>query len=174
LNAIVETKHGPTKERWLRAAKDNALDGIRNRMIIETTAENLLETLEHGTVSTNVHLRKLHNFCLTMNWLPWPIIPQRQWPEVEFGPKRAITKGEHQLIIAREKNPETRDFYQLCWHLGGSQSDIATLDSDCIDWRNRVIAYTRKTTESLAFVHFGDEIEPFSLHDRLPALCFRD
>jgi len=25
-----------------------------------------------------VHLRKLHNFCLDMNWLPWPIIPKRQ------------------------------------------------------------------------------------------------
>ena len=89
--------------------------------------EALLEGLKAGTVSTNVHLRKLHNFCLAMNWLPWPIIPKRLWPEVRFQPKRAITIEEHQLIIEREKNPERRNFYELCWHLGGSQTDIANL-----------------------------------------------
>jgi hypothetical protein len=30
LDVLVETKHGPTKERWLRAAKDKALNGLRN------------------------------------------------------------------------------------------------------------------------------------------------
>src|ERR1700746_1357720 len=77
LDALVETKHGPTQERWMRAAKDKALDGLRQKTIIETQAENLLQALKAGTVSTNVHLRKLHNFCLAMNWLPWPLIPQR-------------------------------------------------------------------------------------------------
>src|ERR1039458_7611539 len=43
LDALVETKHGPTQERWLRAAKDKALDGIRHKTIIETQAENLLD-----------------------------------------------------------------------------------------------------------------------------------
>ena len=81
--------------------------------------------LKAGTVSTNVHLRKLHNFCLSMNWLPRPLIPKRLWPEVRFQPKRALTVEEHQLIIEREQNPERRNFYELCWHLGGSQSDIA-------------------------------------------------
>jgi len=52
-----------------------------------------------------------------------------------------------------------RDFYQLCWHLGGSQSDVANLEADCIDWANRVISYARQKTDSLAFIHFGDEIE---------------
>ena len=38
--------------------------------------------MQRGTVSTNVFLRKLHNFCLDMSWLPWPVIPKRQWPAV--------------------------------------------------------------------------------------------
>ncbi|HTV62317.1 MAG TPA: hypothetical protein VMH30_07085 [Verrucomicrobiae bacterium] len=71
-----------------------------------TQAEQLFACLKAGTVSTNVHLRKLHNFCLSMNWLPWPLIPRRLWPEVKFQPKRAITLAEHQLIVEREKNPE--------------------------------------------------------------------
>jgi integrase len=51
------------------------------------------------------------------------------------------------------------DFYELCWHLGGSQSDIANLDAEHIDWKNGVIGYARKKTGSLAFIHFGGEIE---------------
>src|SRR5579859_4670772 len=75
LNAIVESKQGSTQVRWRTAAKDKALDSIRNRPVVETTAEELLWVLKSGTVSTNVHLRKIHNFCLGMNWLPWPILP---------------------------------------------------------------------------------------------------
>jgi integrase len=159
LNYIVESKHGPTQDRWRRAAKESALDLIRHRIIIETQAENLFACLKAGTVSTNVHLRKLHNFCLSMNWLPWPLIPKRLWPEVIFQPKRAITLAEHQLIMEREKNPERRSFYELCWHLGGSQSDIAHLKAEDIDWRNQTIAYARQKTGSLAMIHFGSDIE---------------
>jgi hypothetical protein len=66
-DAIIETKTGPTKDRWQRAAKEKAFDLIRNQVIIETQAESLLACLEAGTVSTKVHLRKAHNFCLGMN-----------------------------------------------------------------------------------------------------------
>ena len=159
LNAIIETKNGSTKDRWVRAAREKALDSSRTRIILETQAEQLFACLKAGTVSTNVHLRKLHNFCLSMNWLPWPIIPKRLWPEVRFQPKRAIIIEEHQLIIEREKNPERRNFYELCWHLGGSQTDIANLKAEDIDWHNRTIAYTRQKTGSLAMIHFGDDIE---------------
>jgi integrase len=123
------------------------------------TAEHLLACLKAGTVSTNVHLRKLHNFCISMNWLPWPLIPKRLWPEVRFKDKRAITSEEHQLIIEREKNPERRSFYELCWHLGGSQTDIANLKAEDIDWPNQTIAYARQKTGSLAMIHFGPDIE---------------
>jgi integrase len=170
LDAIIESKSGSTKDRWQRAAKEKALDSIRGRVIIETQAEELLGCLKAGTVSTNVHLRKLHNFCLAMNWLPWPIIPKRLWPEVRFQPKRAVTLDEHQLIIEREKNPERRSFYELCWHLGGSQTDIANLKGEDIDWRNQTIAYARLKTGSLAMIHFGPDIE--AVLRRLPATGF--
>src|SRR5438067_38266 len=72
---------------------------------------------------------------------------------------KQIVFAEHLLIIEREKNPERKSFYQLCWHLGGSQSDVAHLNAEDIDWQNRTIAYARKKTGSLAIVHFGNEIE---------------
>jgi len=121
-------------------AKNRALDGIRNKTIIETLAEDLLQALKAGTVSTNTHLRKFHNFCLSINWLPWPIIHKRLWPEITFKDKLVITREEHDKIIAREKNPERQDFYELCWRMGGSQSDIAGLETEQIDWNNKVIA----------------------------------
>jgi len=168
LTALLETKSGSTRDRWARAVRDRALDGIRNKTIIETQAEDLLQALKAGTVSTNTHLRKIHNFCLSMNWLPWPIIPKRLWPEIKFRDKRAITREEHDQIIAREKNPERRDFYELCWHLGGSQSDIAGLEAGQIDWNNKVIGYARQKTGTQAFVHFGVEIA--TVLRRLPAV----
>src|SRR5688500_5540507 len=159
LNAIVEIKAKTTRERWQRAANDEALDFIRDRVIIETQGEHLLACLKAGTVSTNVHLRKLHNFCLDMNWLPWPLIPKRLWPEIRFGAKRAILHEEHKLIVEREKNAEWRSFFELCWHLGGSQSDIANLRAEDVDWNNQVIAYARQKTDNVAMIHFGAEIE---------------
>ena len=62
--AITENKHGPTQERWQRAIKQKAFDLILPLIIIETQAEQLFACLKAGTVSTNVHLRELHNFCI--------------------------------------------------------------------------------------------------------------
>jgi len=112
-NAITENKHGSTQERWQRAVKQKAFDLILPLIIIETQAEQLFACLKAGTVSTNVHLRELHNFCISMNWLAWPIIPKRLWPKIEYKPKRAIRADEHQRIIEREPNPENRSFYEL-------------------------------------------------------------
>lgn len=138
-NAIVERKRGPTRERWERAIKNKYLDPLRRRIIVETQPDHLWQVLNAGTVSTNVHLRELHNFCLSMGWLPWPVISQRQWPKIRYGIKRAITLEDHQRIVERERNSEYKAFYELCWHLGGSQSDVAALEAENIDWHTRVI-----------------------------------
>ena len=168
LEAMVERKQGSTRERWERGIKNHALDLIRHCVIVETQPDQLWQTLKAGTVSTNVHLRELHNLCLSMGWLPWPIIPQRQWPKIKYGVKRAITNEEHRRIVKREKNLEVKAFYELCWHLGGSQSDVAALLAENIDWPRRVIAYARKKTQSLAHLHIGPELE--SVLRRLPSL----
>jgi len=140
------------------ACKDRAFDSIRHRVILETNAEHFLRVLEKGGVSTNVFLRRLHNFALDMSWLPWPVVPKRQRPPLHYGDKRAITLPEHQAILAREPNPERKSFYELAWHLGASQTDIALLEAKNIDWEQQVVSYARKKTGELAFVHFGDEV----------------
>jgi integrase len=158
-NAIIENKTGSTKDRWQRGARQKAFELIHRLIIAETQAEHLFTCLKAGTVSTNVLLRELHNFCISMNWLAWPIIPKRLWPKIEYGPKRAITAEEHRMIVNRERNVELRALYELCWHLGGSQTDIANLAAENIDWSDRVIAYARRKTGSPAFIHFGPAVE---------------
>lgn len=94
-----------------------------------------------------------------MNWLPWPIIPKRQWPEVRYKEKRTITLKEHQSITCWETNPERRASYELAWHLGASQTDLAFLEAENVDWENKVVSYERKKTGEIAFVRFGSEVE---------------
>ena len=131
------------------------------RIIIETPGELLLKVLQTGTVSTNVFLRRLHNFCVDMNWLPWPLIPKRQWPAVRFKDKRAITLEEHQRIIAAEVNPERKALYQLCWHLGASQGDIANLKGEDVDWPNGTVSFVRKKDRRAGHRPLGQRsIEP--------------
>ena len=130
IDALTNTKQDANKERWLRVVKDRALMPLLPQVIIETKGESLLKALHLGTVSTNVYLRRLHNFCVDMNWLPWPLIPKRQWPAVRFKDKKAITWDEHCRIVAREQNSERKAFYQLAWQLTESG-----LDGFC--WRRR-------------------------------------
>jgi len=67
MDEIPKQKTGDTRHRWLTAIKDKALDSIRNMVILETQAEHFLKVLEGGSVSTNIYLRRIHNFALDMN-----------------------------------------------------------------------------------------------------------
>jgi integrase len=165
LEEIISLKTGSTRCRWRTAANDKAFDSIHHRPLIETQAEHFLQVLKQGTISTNVHLRKLHNFALNMNWLPWPVLAKKAWPSVHFKPKRAVTFEEHNKILASERNPEWRAFYELLWHLGGSQTDVATLRAENIDWSACTISYQRRKTGSLCLIQFGASLVE-TLRDR--------
>lgn len=110
LQALIATKQGANQARWGRVAKDGALAVFWEKVVGETLAELLLRVLSMGSVSTNVILRRLYNFCLDMNCLPWPIVPKRQWPAVRHGEKRATTLEEH---LARAK-PGTARVLRAC------------------------------------------------------------
>jgi|SRR5688572_11756507 len=135
MEEITKLKEGPTKERYAAAFLDTAFDSLRHLPLLQTQAQQILNVLELGTVSTNVFLRRTHNFALDTHWLPWPLVPKRLWPKVKFKEKRAITLEEHQRIVAREKNPQWNAFYRLCWLVGASQSDLAQLRAEDIPER---------------------------------------
>jgi integrase len=100
-----------------------------------------------------------------MEWLLKSVLPRLLWPKPVFKKKRAITQVEHAAIISREGNAERRDFYDLLWHTGASQSDAAFLLAEDINWPGRTIAYSRKKLASRAdtgikpaLIRFGDEV----------------
>ncbi len=158
IESLIHTKHGANQDRWRLAAKDRALASLLPRVIIETPSELLLNVIEAGTVSTNVFLRRLHNFCVDMNWLPWPLIPKRQWPAVQHKEKRGITLDEHQRILAGERNREWLAYYHALWHIGGAQTDVAQLRAEDIDWQANVLAYRRGKTGAPVQLHFGPQL----------------
>lgn len=152
-------KRGNTLDRWNRAMAAEAFDLLRDVVLLETRPAHLLAVMEKGGVSTNVFLRRLHNFALDMTWLPWPVLSKKHWPPVRYGVKRGIALDEHKRIIEIEWNAERKAYYELLWHLGGSQSDVASLRAEDIDWQNRVIAYSRCKTATPVLFHFGEQVK---------------
>jgi integrase len=158
MDELVKLKKDQTQDRWQTAIKDKAFDSIRHLPILETRPEHFLRVLEAGKVSTNVYLRRIHNFALDMTWLPWPVLPKKRWPGVVFKEKRAITLAEHLAIVARENNPERKAFYKLAWCLGASQSDLAFLEAENVDWDNHVISYQRMKTGTVAIMRLDEDM----------------
>lgn len=148
LGATVPTAE--TRRRWEVAIKDKIFDCIRNLTVAETRPEHFDRALADRKVSTDVYLRRINNHALGMEWLLKSVIPRLQWPKPMFKDKRAITAKEHAAIIAREMNAERKDFYELLWHTGASQTDAACLTAEDIDWPQHTISYTRKKLKSRA------------------------
>jgi integrase len=157
MEEIIKLKEGSTRHRWETAINDSAFDSMRRLVVLETRAEHFLRVLEKGKVSTNLYLRRIHNFALDMNWLPWSVLPKKQWPTPQYGEKRAITPEEHQLVVENEGNAEKRAFYQMLWHLGGAQGDVANLTAENIDWGDCVIGFPRQKTGTPSLIRFGQE-----------------
>jgi integrase len=160
MSYIVERRSAETKRRWRVATLDKNFDSIRKMPIVETRPEHFLEVLADGKPSTNVYLRRIHNYALGMEWLLKSVLPKLLWPKPIFKRKRAITEQEHRAIIAAEtaaalrnqgsRNSdephyfERRDFYEFLWHTGASQSDAAHLLAEDINWQARTIGYIRR------------------------------
>ncbi|NBR84461.1 MAG: hypothetical protein EBT61_03000 [Verrucomicrobia bacterium] len=53
----------------------------------------------------------------------------------------------------------------MCWHLGGSQGDLAQLRAEDIDWNNQTVSFFRHKTGTVTLQHLGPEaMRLLSLH----------
>ena len=159
LDQKIKTVHGNTRKRWKGVKASKSFATILRLPLMETQAQHFLAVIQSGGVSANAFLRKLHNYALDMNWLSGPVLPKAQWPRIKYKDKRGITLEEHRRIIEREPNPERRAFYEICWHFGGGQTDMASLQAENIDWSRRLLSYYRCKTGELAQIHFGPDAE---------------
>ena len=112
-----------SQERCARVFCSKAFDTIRNRPLVQTTAEDLLSIVHNNGHSIAHYLRRLHNLACDLGWLAWPILAKRVWPKIRSKHRRAVTAEEHAKIIASEKNPEKRAYYEFLYETGAAQSD---------------------------------------------------
>src|SRR5438105_10132682 len=133
-----------TQTRCARGFRSKAYNPIRDKALVQTTGEDLLAVIHANGNCVAHYLRRLHNLALDLGWLAWPILAKRAWPKTRSESKRAITAEEHRAVIASEKNPERRAYYDLLYETGAAQTDAANLTAEDIDWQNGVLVYRRK------------------------------
>ena len=143
MTAYSERGRDSSRERCRRAFAGRDFDPIRRLLLVDTKAEDLLRVLATGKASVNHYLRRVVHHAEDLNWLPWTVMARAAWPKVKKQPKRAITTEEHQRILdAEQNNPERWAYYQMVWLTGGSQGDIARLQSENV--QAEVLAYQRR------------------------------
>jgi len=148
-----------TRLRNQRAIRGKPFDLIREKKLIETTAEDFRSVMERGGSFTNHFLRCLHNLAIGLGWLLGPILPPKLWPKAEKRPKRAITWEEHQKIVQNENNTERKLYYELLWEIGASQTDGANLKAANIEWDKRLLSFRRQKTGELCVLEIGPRLE---------------
>jgi integrase len=146
LDHLAQSYEGATAVRWKKFAKSEPLKLLVNLPLYQTEGVHFLAILNHhkAGVSTNVWLRILHNRALDLGWQLTPVLNRKLWPKVKYKARRAITADEHARVIASEKMDDYGKFFRLLWETGGSQTDIAYLNAEDIDWGNNRLYYTRK------------------------------
>ena len=134
-----------TRVRLERAFGSQPFKVLTRLKVNETDASAFWAVLNHRKAgnAANHFLRRLQNFAWGMRWLFEPVIPNPLWPKVKKRKTIAITAEEQAKILASEKNPERRRYYELLWETGGSQSDIAQLTWDRVDSKENTITFYR-------------------------------
>ena len=139
-----------SRERYTSVFKSPSFNGVRNKKLLETTADDFFAVFKQNKVAINEFLKRLHNFAVHLGWIAIPIIAPYLWPKYEPKDRRGITPAEHESILALEKRAEWKLFLELLWETGAAQGDAAALTAEHIDWQSRTITYFRKKTGSKA------------------------
>jgi integrase len=146
IELVAQGYEGATAVRWRKFAISAPLKLLVDLPLYQTEAAHLLAVLAHkkAGVSTNVWLRILHNRALDLGWLLAPALHKKLWPKVKYKDRRAIKATEHAQVLLSEKMDDYRKFFRLLWETGGSQTDIANLRGENVDWANSRLFYSRK------------------------------
>jgi integrase len=139
-----------SRERYASVFKSESFNGVRNKKLLETTADDFFAVFKQNKVAITEFLKRLHNFALHLGWIAIPIVAPYLWPKYEAKPRRGITRDEHESVLARERKAEWKLFLELLWETGAAQSDAANLTAEHIDWQSRTITYFRMKTGSRA------------------------
>lgn len=148
-----------TQERKRRVFAMRDFDVIRNKLVIGTVAEDFFAVLRSEKVSVNIYLVQLQNFAVDVGWAQRTIIPRRAFPKPQKKiQKRAITREEHERILAAEQDTERFLYYWLLWEIGASQSDAAKLRAENFDLKKGLLMFERAKTGQLCRMQISDKV----------------
>ncbi len=153
-----------SRERYASVFKSPSFDGLRNKKLLETTADDFFAVFKQGKVAITYFLKRLHNFALSLGWIALPVVAPYLWPKYEAKDRRGITREEQETILAREKNAEWKLFLELLWETGAAQSDAANMTAEDVDWQSRTITYFRMKTGSRAQFAISKALETVLSH----------
>ena len=153
-----------SRERYESVFKSPSFDALRNKKLMETTADDFFAVFKKNQVSINEFLKRLHNFAVHLGWIAIPIVAPYLWPKYEPKDRRGITQDEHQSVLAKEKNAEWKLYLELLWETGAAQSDAVNFKTEDIDWQSRTISYFRMKTGSLAQFTISKKLETVLSH----------
>lgn len=153
-----------SRERYASVFKSPSFDGLRNKKLLETTADDFFAVFKQNKVAINEFLKRLHNFALHLGWIAIPIVAPYLWPKYEPKDRRGITLEEHQSVLAKEKKAEWKLYLELLWETGAAQSDAVSMTAEDIDWQSRTISYFRMKTGSLAQFTISKKLETVLSH----------
>ena len=153
-----------SRERYASVFKSPSFDGLRNKKLLETTADDFFAVFKQGKVAITYFLKRLHNFALSLGWIALPVVAPYLWPKYEAKDRRGITPDEHESILAIEKKAEWKLFLELLWETGAAQGDAAAMTAEDIDRQTRTITYFRMKTGSRAQFTISKKLETVLSH----------
>jgi hypothetical protein len=92
-----------SRERYASVFKSPSFDSIRNKKLMETTADDFFAVFKQNKVAINEFLKRLHNFAVHLGWIAIPIVAPYLWPKYEPKDRRGITQAEHESVLQQEK-----------------------------------------------------------------------
>ena len=96
---FVDRENEATAIRHERVVRTKAMQFLKDKRLIETTADDLISAMKIGPDSTIAYLQTMHNDALGMGWIPAAILPRKLWPKMTKKAKRAITEAEHITLM---------------------------------------------------------------------------
>jgi integrase len=153
-----------SRERYASVFKSPSFDGLRNKKLLETTADDFFAVFKQGKVAITYFLKRLHNFALSLGWIAIPIVAPYLWPKYEAKERRGITHDEQESILAIEKKAEWKLYLELLWETGAAQSDAVSMTAEDVDWTSRTITYFRMKTGSRAQFTISKKLEVVLSH----------
>jgi hypothetical protein len=63
-----------SRERYASVFKSPSFDGLRNKKLMETTADDFFAVFKQNKVAINEFVKRLHNFALHLGWIAIPIV----------------------------------------------------------------------------------------------------